>query len=129
VQEHRGEYPSLWAAAESIAPKIGCTAYTLLKWVKRHEIDSGARPGGARPRAEEMNAYIDQNRSVHGVEPICKVLQVAPSAYRRHVARLRDPARRSQRAQRDENLKVNIERVWQENHGVYGAGGRFPGSP
>ncbi|SDY94069.1 Transposase DDE domain-containing protein [Nitrosomonas halophila] len=35
VQEHRGEYPSLWAAVESIAPKIGCVPSTLLEWVKR----------------------------------------------------------------------------------------------
>jgi len=68
-----------------------------------------------------VNAYIDQNRSVHGVEPICEVLQVAPSAYRRHAARLRDPSLRSQRARRDEQLTTAIERVWQENHGVYGA--------
>jgi transposase-like protein len=35
VQEHRGEYPSLWGAVESIAPKIGCVPQTLLGWVKR----------------------------------------------------------------------------------------------
>ena len=35
VQEHRGEYPSLWAAIESIAPKIGCVPQTLTEWVKR----------------------------------------------------------------------------------------------
>ena len=45
VQEHRSEYPSLWAAVGSIAPKIGCTPTTLLDWVKRREIDSGVRPG------------------------------------------------------------------------------------
>lgn len=43
VQEHRGEYPSLWAAVESIAPKIGCVPQTLLVWVKRHAVDSAAR--------------------------------------------------------------------------------------
>ena len=37
VQEHRGEYPSLWAAVESIAPKIGCVPQTLLEWIKRVE--------------------------------------------------------------------------------------------
>ncbi len=42
VQEHRGEYPSLWAAIESIALKIGCVPQTLNEWVKRAEIDSGA---------------------------------------------------------------------------------------
>ena len=45
VQEHRGEYPSLWAAIESIAPKIGCVAQTLNEWVKRDEIDAGAKAG------------------------------------------------------------------------------------
>jgi len=45
VQEHRGEYPSLWAAVESIAPKIGCVPQTLLDWVKREEVDSGQREG------------------------------------------------------------------------------------
>ncbi len=45
VQEHRGEYASLWAAVESIAPKIGCVPQTLLEWVKRAEIDGGRRDG------------------------------------------------------------------------------------
>ncbi len=45
VQEHRDEYPSLWAAVESIAPKIGCLPQTLLEWVKREEVDSGQREG------------------------------------------------------------------------------------
>ena len=45
VREHRSEYPSLWAAIESIAPKIGRVSQTLNKWVKRHQIDTGAREG------------------------------------------------------------------------------------
>ena len=45
VQEHRGEYPSLWGAIESIAPKIGCVSQTLLEWVKRHEVDTGVYGG------------------------------------------------------------------------------------
>jgi len=49
------------------------------------------------------------------------VLQVASSAYRRHAARLRDPSRRSDRARRDERLMPQVQRVWQENHRVYGA--------
>ena len=40
VLEHRGEYPSLWAAIDSIAPKIGCVPQTLHTWVKRHEVDN-----------------------------------------------------------------------------------------
>lgn len=54
VQEHRGEYPSLWAAVESIAPKIGCVPQTLLDWVKRTEVDSGARPGTTTADAERI---------------------------------------------------------------------------
>lgn len=68
-----------------------------------------------------MNAYIDQHRDAYGVEPICKVLQVAPSAYRRHAARQRNPELRSARAKRDELLMPHIERVWHANMQVYGA--------
>lgn len=73
------------------------------------------RPGGARPQAEVLNATIDRHREVYGVEPICEVLQVAPSAYRRHAARQRNPALRSARAQRDETLMPEIQRVWHSN--------------
>lgn len=68
-----------------------------------------------------MNAYIDQYRDAYGVEPICKVLQVAPSAYRRHAARQRNPELRSARAKCDELLMPHIERVWHANMQVYGA--------
>ena len=68
-----------------------------------------------------MRAFIDEHREVLGVEPICKVLQVAPSAYRRYAAEQRDPARRCARARRDESLMAHIERVWNENLQVYGA--------
>ena len=52
VQEHRGEYQSLWAAIESIAPKIGCVPQTLLEWVKRVEVDSGVREGDGQKDAK-----------------------------------------------------------------------------
>ena len=45
VLEHRGEYPSLWSAIESIAPKIGCVPQTLNEWVRKHEVDTGMRDG------------------------------------------------------------------------------------
>ena len=45
VLEQRGEYPLLWAAIESIAPKIGCVPQTLHEWVRKHEIDTGLREG------------------------------------------------------------------------------------
>ena len=54
VQEHRGEYPSLWAAVESIAPKIGCVPQTLLKWVNRVEVDAGTRPGTTTAEAQRI---------------------------------------------------------------------------
>ncbi len=79
------------------------------------------RAGGVRPQPEVVNTYIDRHREVDGVEPIGKVLQVASSVYRRHAARLRDPARRSDRARRDEPLMPHVQRVWQENYRVYGA--------
>jgi hypothetical protein len=62
------------------------------------------RPGGARPPAEVIKAFVDKHRNRYGVEPICKALQFAPSAYRRHAARQRNPALISQRAQRDAEL-------------------------
>ena len=55
-QEHRGEYPSLWAAIESIAPKIGCVPQTLNEWVKRDEVDSGARAGTTTSEHESAGA-------------------------------------------------------------------------
>ncbi|MEZ5635956.1 MAG: IS3 family transposase [Burkholderiaceae bacterium] len=157
VQEHRGEYPSLWAAVESIAPKIGCVPQTLLEWVKRYEVDTGTRdgvstaererikalerevkelrrandilktasgffrPGGARPPTQVLKAYIDQFRDVYGIEPICRVLQIAPSGYRRHAAQRRNPTLRCERAQRDDKLAPNVQRVWHANMQVYGA--------
>ena len=45
VQENRDQYVSLWAAVDSIAPKVGSVPQTLLTWVKRQEIDSGKRDG------------------------------------------------------------------------------------
>ena len=54
VQEHRGEYPSLWAAIESIAPKIGCVPQTLNEWVKRVEVDTGVRDGVTTAEAQRV---------------------------------------------------------------------------
>jgi transposase InsO family protein len=68
-----------------------------------------------------MRAFIDEHREAHGVEPICRVLQIAPSGYRRHAAQRRDPARRCARARRDEALVPHIKRVWRANLQVYGA--------
>jgi transposase InsO family protein len=68
-----------------------------------------------------MRDFIDRHRNTHGVEPICKVLQIAPSGYRRHAACQRKPQRHCARAKRDDTLLPQIERVWQANMQVYGA--------
>ena len=67
-----------------------------------------------------MIAFIDDHRQVYGVEPICKVLQFAPSTYYAHVARRADPGKFSMRAKRDIALKPEIARVFAENFEVYG---------
>ena len=67
-----------------------------------------------------MIAFINDNREAHGVEPICKVLPIAPSTYYGHVARRRDPTRLSARAKRDMALKVEVRRVFEESFCVHG---------
>ena len=67
-----------------------------------------------------MVRFIDDYRAEYGVEPICKVLPIAPSTYYAHKACEADPTKRSARAQRDEKLCVEIKRVWDENYQVYG---------
>jgi len=68
-----------------------------------------------------VNAFIDEHRARLGVEPICRALQVAPSAYRRHAARLRNSAQLSARTQRDAGLMPRVQRVYDANLRVYGA--------
>jgi len=67
-----------------------------------------------------MIAFIDDHRAAYGVEPICRVLPIAPSTYHAHVAQRADPARMPARAQRDVVLQVEIRRVFAENFRVYG---------
>jgi transposase-like protein len=72
VQEHRGEYPSLWAAVESIAPKIGCVPQTLLEWVKRAEVDSGERPGTTTADAQRMKDLERENKELRRANDILR---------------------------------------------------------
>jgi putative transposase len=67
-----------------------------------------------------MIAFIDDHREAHGIEPICKVLPIAPSTYQAHAAKRADPTRLSARAKRDVALKPEIARVFAENFAVYG---------
>lgn len=72
VQEHRGEYPSLWAAVESIAPKIGCVPQTLLEWVRRTEIDAGTRPGMTTTEAQRIKELERENKELRRANEILK---------------------------------------------------------
>ncbi len=68
-----------------------------------------------------MVSFIDAHREQYGVESMCKVLPIAPSTYYEAKARERDPSRRPARYHRDETLKPQIARFWQDNFQVYGA--------
>jgi putative transposase len=68
-----------------------------------------------------MTGFIDEHREVYGVEPICRVLPIAPSTYYEEKARQADPSRLPARAHRDAFLGREIRRVWNENRMVYGA--------
>jgi transposase InsO family protein len=67
-----------------------------------------------------MIAFIDEHRKAYGVEPIFRVLPIAPSTYHEHLAQRRDPARLSARARRDQALKPEVARIFAENFAVYG---------
>jgi transposase InsO family protein len=67
-----------------------------------------------------MIAFIDAHRAVYGVEPICRVLPIAPSTYHARAARRADSSKASARARRDVRLRAEVRRVWEENFRVYG---------
>jgi putative transposase len=67
-----------------------------------------------------MISFIDDHRAAYGVEPICRVLPIAPSTYHAHVAQRADPAKASARGRRDARLRAEIRRVFEANFGVYG---------
>jgi putative transposase len=67
-----------------------------------------------------VKAFIDEHRGAYGVEPICKVMQIAPSTYWLHAQRQARPELRPERAKRDDVLAHEVRRVWQANMQVYG---------
>lgn len=73
VQEHRAEYPSVWATVESIAPKIGCTPSTLLEWLKRAEVDSGNRAGVTTDERERVKALEREVKELRRANEILKL--------------------------------------------------------
>src|ERR1700680_1551863 len=151
VVEHRDEYPTEWAALACVAGKLGMTPETLRKWLRRDQVDSGGRPGvtttergrirelerevrelrraneilkaasvffagGPAPPTVEAVSFTTPNKDPWGVEPICTVLPFAPTTY--YAAISRPP---SARTARDEELKPEIQRVWEAHRRVYGA--------
>lgn len=68
-----------------------------------------------------MIAFIKDHRSAHGIESICRVLQIAPSTFYERIAIERDPDRASGRAKRDAFLRKEMKDVWEKNQSVYGA--------
>jgi len=72
VQEHRGDYASLWSAVESIAPKIGCVPQTLLEWVKRAEVDAGTRPGTTTAEAQRIKELERENKELRRANDILR---------------------------------------------------------
>src|SRR4030095_16343312 len=146
VLEGGGDHPTQWAAIDSVGGKIGVHAEAQGKGGGEVErgarADQGARrrgagaapgqrdpaqgfgvfcPGGARPPVQDMIAFIDDHRGGYGVEPICKVLPIAPSTYHAQVARRSDPGKSPPRRRRDALLHAEIRRVHEANFGVYGA--------
>ena len=73
VQEHRGEYPSLWATIESLAPKIGCSSATLNEWVKRAEVDAGRRDGVSTQERERIKALERENKELRQANEILRL--------------------------------------------------------
>ena len=72
VFEHRGEHESQWAAIESIAAKIGCTAETLRKWVRQAERDQGLRAGPTTAEQERIKALEREVRELRQVNEILR---------------------------------------------------------
>ena len=69
----RGEYPSLWAAIESIAPKIGCVPQTLHEWVRKLEIDSGLRDGITSEERDRIKTLARENKELRRANEILKL--------------------------------------------------------
>jgi transposase len=72
VLDHEGEHPSRWAAATSIAGKIGCSTHTLMDWIKKADIEAGRTPGVPSELAERMKALERENRDLRQANEILR---------------------------------------------------------
>ncbi len=73
VLEHREQYPSLWAAVQSLAPKIGCVPHTLYEWMRKHEVDSGVRQGTTTADKDRLKELERENRELRKANEILKL--------------------------------------------------------
>ena len=73
VLEHRADHSSQWATIQSIAPKIGCTPQTLLKWIQRTEIDQGTRDGVTTAERERVTALEREVKELRRANEILKL--------------------------------------------------------
>ena len=72
VLEHQGDHASQWAAIESIAGKMGCSAETLRKWVRRAECDQGVRTGLTSSERERLKSLERENRELRRANEILR---------------------------------------------------------
>ncbi len=72
VLDHQGDYPSRWAAIESVAKKIGCAPQSLHEWVRKTEVDSGKRTGMTTDTAEKMKALEREIRELRQFNEILR---------------------------------------------------------
>ena len=72
VLDHQGDYPSRWAAIESVAQKIGCAPQSLHEWVRKTEVDSGKRAGVPTDTAEKMKALEREVRELRQANEILR---------------------------------------------------------
>ena len=72
VLEQEAEHGSQWSAMQAIAPKIGCTAETLRKWVRQAERDAGRRPGLTTSELEELRELKRENRELKRANEILR---------------------------------------------------------
>jgi transposase len=111
VQEHRGEYPFLWSAIESISAKIGCVPQTLNEWVKKREIDYGAREGVASEERERIKALERENKELRRANEILKLasafFDLAGSTANSSPDRIRHSASRCLRGRSDLQSAAN----------------------
>jgi len=88
VLESEGEHPSLWAATQSNAPRIGCVLHTLYEWVSRYEIDHGLRGGVITAEAQRIKCLEREVKELRRANGILK-LSCAFFAKAQHDQRLK----------------------------------------